>query len=97
MGASMCGSGTRTTVTTVALTISCVLLLAGVFGFGAGDAKQERADKWQAIEIVAYPSGLTGFLDKKTGVFYLYDGNVDKVIAIREIVELGKPMKRLKN
>lgn len=49
------------------------------------------------VQIVAYASGLTGFFDRSTGLLYFYDSNLDKCVSIRQVVQLGEPMKKIRD
>jgi hypothetical protein len=55
----------------------------------------KAAKSWSHVQVVSYASGLTGFFDTRTGRYYLYDGNLDKPFLVRQIDELGKPMKKI--
>ena len=58
---------------------------------------KQPAEKWSHVQVVTYASGLTGFFDTRTGKLFLYDANLDEAVFIREIDELGKRLKKLKN
>lgn len=63
----------------------------------SGNAQPAAQKSWSHVHVVAYASGLTGFFDTKAGRLYLYDANLEQPLIIREIDELGKPLKRIKN
>ncbi len=80
-----------------------VLLLVGVaFGTSwlASPAKagsMQTQQDWSRVTIVTYASGLTGFFDPKVGRLYVYDSDLENCFIIRELSELGEPLKRLRN
>ena len=49
------------------------------------------------LQIVSYPSGVTGIFDPDNGKLYLYDINLVNCYEIREVTTLGEPMKRTRN
>jgi hypothetical protein len=49
------------------------------------------------LQIVTYPSSLTGFFDRNTGMLYLYDADLNKCVCIRQLVQLGEPMRKLRD
>jgi hypothetical protein len=57
---------------------------------------QVAAKSWFSVQVVTYASGLTGFFDANTGKLYLYDSNLEQPVAIRQVGELGKPLKKIK-
>jgi hypothetical protein len=71
---------------------SAILMMATVRA-----AQQQGQAIYSSLEIVGYASGLTGLFDPSTGKFFLYDANLENCVAVRQISELGKPMKRIKN
>ena len=77
-----------------------VCLLVGVVVFVATARAQSgvvpRRDL-SGLKIVAYSSGLTGFFDPGDGKLYLYDSNLERCILVRQLTELGEPMKMIKN
>ena len=60
-------------------------------------ARQETTKDWSRLTVISYASGLTGFFDPKTGRVYLYDSNLENCFLIRQLTELGEPMKKIKN
>jgi len=85
----------RTAVTAI---LACALIVAlGLISFTAtSDAQQQVGPDWSRLEVVAYPSGVTGFFDPATGKLYVYDDNIEQCILVRQLEELGKPMKDVK-
>ena len=78
--------------------IGFLMVLFLMAGFLAASHATTRSSPDRShIQIVSYASGLTGFFDASTGRLYLYDSNAQNCIAIRQLVEPGEPMKRLKN
>jgi hypothetical protein len=39
--------------------------------------------------------GLMGFFDSRDGKVYLYDGNLDKCVMVKQVQRLGQPLKKL--
>jgi hypothetical protein len=78
-----------------------VVLLVGLsaLAWSASSARaQEKPTRdWSHLRIVTYASGLTGFFDTKTGKLYVYDLQWNTCYFIRELTELGEPMKRIKD
>ena len=73
------------------------MVLGGALVFTVGaDNPPPKAD-WSRLQVVAYPSGLTGFFDPAAGKLYLYDANVEKCHMVRELTALGEPLKRVQN
>jgi hypothetical protein len=65
---------------------------------GAADKKAEAPKaEWSRLQVVGYASGVTGIFDPETGKYYLYDANVERCYAIREIRNLGEPLIRVRN
>ncbi len=73
-----------------------VLFVLAAF-LAASHATTSSSPDRSHIQIVSYASGLTGFFDASTGRLYLYDSEVRNCVAVRQLVEPGEPMKRLKN
>ena len=73
------------------------VVVASLLARSEAPAQQPAQKSWSHIQVVSYASGLTGFFDTKTGRIYLYDSNLDQPFIIREIDELGKPLKKIKN
>jgi len=48
------------------------------------------------LQFYAYASGLTGIFDRNSGRLYIYDTDLTKCIAIRQLNRLGDPMRKLK-
>ena len=84
----------------VSLITIAACLLVGVTVFVTTSLAQGRATStqdWSRLKIVTYATGLTGFFDPDTGKLYVYDSNMANCFAIRELVALGEPLKKLKN
>ena len=60
---------------------------------GAADnaAKPEKPAP-PPVQMVAYPSGATGFFDPASGRIYLYDIDMKKCFQVRQITTLGQPL-----
>ena len=60
-------------------------------------AQEEQTPKtnWAHLKIVTYASGLTGFFDPDTGKIYVYASDLENCFIIRQLVELGKPLKKI--
>ena len=83
----------------VAVVVMCAIVgLAVAIAVPRILAKDNTGTKqnWSGLKMVTYPSGLTGFFAPDTGMFYLYDSNVENCIIIRQITTLGEPMKKIK-
>ena len=65
---------------------------------GAADnaAKPEAAKTEKpappTVQMVTYPSGVTGFFDPASGRIYLYDVDMKKCFQVRQITTLGQPL-----
>ena len=84
----------------VSLMIVAVCLIVGAAIFVSTALAQNKAapqEDWSGLKIVTYSSGLTGFFDPETGKLYVYDSNMENCFAIRQLVTLGEPLKKLKN
>jgi len=87
---------TRTTA--VSFVIGALLVTLALVPFlGSSTAAERTEPDWSRLSIVTYSSGLTGFFDPQSGKLYVYDANVEQCLMIRQLDELGKPMKRVKN
>jgi hypothetical protein len=85
---------------TTSVSILLGALIAGLFLVplaATSGGNQEAKPDWSQVQVVTYSSGLTGFFDAATGKLYLYDSNLDECFLIREVEELGKPLKKIKN
>jgi len=49
------------------------------------------------LKLLGFATGITGFFDPDTGRLYLYDENLVRCTAIRELTALGEPMVRIRN
>jgi hypothetical protein len=77
-----------------ALLVGTFLLLCVV---SSAKSQQEPKANWSDLKIVTYASGLTGFFDPNSGKLYVYDSNLENCFVVRQLIALGKPMKKLKN
>jgi hypothetical protein len=73
-----------------------VAFLLAAFLAASHATERSNVDR-SKLQIVSYASGLTGFFDAASGKLYLYDSNAENCVAIRQLVEPGEPMKRLRN
>ena len=87
----------RTTILVFATAVLVAIAFIALTFHQSAAAQQPEQKSWSHVQVVTYASGLTGFFDTKSGKLYLYDGNLDQPIVIRELDELGKPLKRIKN
>ena len=78
----------------LAAVIAALLLvpLAATWG-----AHQQAQPDWSQVQVISYRSGMTGFFDAATGKLYIYDASLDECLVIREVTELGEPLKKIKN
>lgn len=81
-----------------ALCCGVILGASLVLGTRAQDkpAEPPKPD-WSRLQVVTYASGLTGFFDPASGKLYLYDSNAENCFIVRQLTELGEPLKKLKN
>ena len=85
---------------TVGIIVTCTVLLGtGLALYTRAEDKPAGSPKkdWSRLQVVTYASGLTGFFDPASGKLYLYDSNLENCFIIRELTELGEPLKKLKN
>ena len=75
----------------------CLVCSSVILVLATGKAAPQGKAVFADLEITGYASGLTGLFDPSTGKFYLYDANLENCVAIRQLSELGQPMKRIKN
>ena len=78
------------------LAFLAVAFLLTAFLAASHATKRSDVDR-SKLQVVSYASGLTGFFDAASGKLYLYDSNAQTCVAIRQLVEPGEPMKRLRN
>lgn len=76
------------------MVVAAVLLMFSVQTFG--QISKGVMDDFYSYKVVAYGSGLTGFFDPKTGMFYVYDTKIHECIIIRQMIVPGKNMKKIK-
>jgi len=62
-----------------------------------GKAANPPAKDWSRLKIVGFAGGTTGLFDPDTGRLYVYDIDLEKCFAIRELTTLGESMTRIKN
>jgi hypothetical protein len=76
-----------------------VILSAFVTGafLPASQAQQNTPQLPAQLEVYTYPTGLTGFYDRGTGMLYLYDTDLNKCVVIRKLEQLGEPLRKLRD
>lgn len=80
--------------------IAAILLGASIVAcresiFGA-PATTPGAAKWEHVQVVTYPSGLTGFFDTTSGRLFVYGADLKTPFMISEVQTLGEPLKVIK-
>jgi hypothetical protein len=81
----------QTLLALVALAV-CGVALLGWFNATSGAQAQPPEIKFENVEVVVYPNGMTGFFDRGTGKLYMYDIRWEKCIVSRQMTQLGEPM-----
>jgi hypothetical protein len=78
-------------------------MLVAVLLFVSGESKSQAkidaapaAAKFAHVQVVSYPSGLTGFFDANSGRLYLYGADLKTPFMASEIQTLGEPLKVIK-
>jgi hypothetical protein len=51
---------------------------------------------WSKLKTMTFSTGVMGFFDPDTGRIYMYDVNLENCYSIREMTELGEPMRRVR-
>ena len=74
-----------------------VIALAWCFSSTHAQQPQTEPATYVNLQVVAYPNGMTGFFDERTGVIYLYDSHMDECVYIRKLERLGEPLKHLRD
>lgn len=72
------------------------ILLALVFfgaAFFAGKSHSQDPD-FKEVEVFSTFGG-PAFFEKNTGKIYIYDGRLNKLLAIKKIIKLGEPISDL--
>jgi hypothetical protein len=72
------------------LAMATVLLVAGTPGNNPGKG-------YGHLQVVTYPTGLTGLFDTRSGILYVYDEKWEKCVYIRKLEKLGEPMSDLRD
>lgn len=49
---------------------------------------------WGALKFFSYPNGGTGIFDPSTGTIYVYDSDLNRCYLVRELRNLGEPLRR---
>lgn len=72
-----------------------ILLVVITFGLVFIQLGEVRAQgsSFNGVTPFTTVGGLMGFFDQRDGKIYLYDGNLQNCILVRQITELGKSMK----
>lgn len=81
------------------LFMALVVFMAGMVGGGILLHAQDTADN-SASSSKSFPGvipfstagGTIGFFDQNNGKVYLYDGNMQNIVSVAQLDELGKPM-----
>ena len=68
--------------------------LCAALCLGAVEKKDVPAKDWSRLKVVSYPNGGTGFFDSDTGTIYVYDADLTRCYLIRQIGNLGQPLRR---
>ena len=79
----------RNTILLVAVAL-CALAVGTFIGGSRADDKPPK--NFQFVQMVTYPTGMTGFFDTSNGAIYVYDSNWDKCVYMRQLKKLGEPM-----
>jgi hypothetical protein len=69
-------------------------LITGIF-LPSGIAQENANQAQTQMQMVAYPSGLTGFFNSANGMLYIYDGDMNKCVFVRQLVRPGDPLKKI--
>lgn len=75
------------------------IVIAVAWSFSPTHAQQDQPElsSYVHLQVVAYPNGMTGFFDERTGVVYLYDSHMDECVYIRKLDRLGEPLKHVRD
>jgi|SRR4051794_12365527 hypothetical protein len=75
------------------------IVIAVAWSFSPTHAQQEQPEpaSYVNLQVIAYPNGMTGFFDERTGVIYLYDSHMDECVYIRKLDRLGEPLKHVRD
>jgi hypothetical protein len=91
----------RAAVIVCVLTAIFFAFMAGTFlpNSQAQGIRQQtvQAPAFPQLEMVTYISGMTGFFDRNTGMIYVYDINLEKIVFVRQLVRPGDPLKKIQN
>lgn len=77
-----------------ALVVACASLVISAV---RGQYAPRPPQNFNQVQVISYASGMTGFFDSQTGRLYVYDSNMENCLFIRQINELGNPLKRLRD
>jgi hypothetical protein len=78
------------------ITLFCALVVFGASAFGQYVQGERPQTDYTKLEVLVYPSGLTGFFDRETGRLYIYGSRLDECIMIRQMTVPGRSMKVIK-
>jgi hypothetical protein len=78
----------------LALVVTALILKGSLFG--ASESAPAKPKNWAHVQVVSYPSGLTGFFDTSSGRLYLYASDLKTPFMTSEIQTLGEPLKVIK-
>lgn len=80
----------------VIIVLFCTLVMFGVQAFGQYAQGERPQTDYTKLEVLVYPSGLTGFFDHETGRLYIYGSRLDECIMIRQMIKPGRSMRVIK-
>jgi hypothetical protein len=60
-----------------------------------GKKSEEPPPKFADLRVMTYPGGMARFFDVRTGRLFVYDSNMEKCSAKRQLVMPGKSMRKL--
>jgi hypothetical protein len=71
--------------------VAICALVIGTF-IGGSRAEEKTPKDFKSLQVIAYPTGMTGFFDTRTGALYVYDSNWEECVYKRQLTKLGDPM-----
>ena len=77
----------------VVFALGVIFLLGSLFNFAARSYNQNKS--YNNVDVFITPLGYVAFFDKNTGNIYFYDSNMEKIIKIKKIVQLGLPLSEI--
>ena len=87
---------TRYRTFTVAFLAAGLLAVSLATCFRATGDADIPGSRFDQVQVVVYPTGLTGFFNQQDGMLYIYDAEWNRCITIRRVTALGKPMTKLR-